>query len=291
MKLSLLLFAVLGIFIYPGCDSDAQTLTTNSNQPASPQGAIAQAKVPVTVIPSLAHNEDYNQIILDIILHMPPGGGYSVKKIALDNLRASVTFKLISSTPKLDIVPVNAEPSFCSGATYLVFLELVQHLLDEKKLLLSANDVQSLLIKGQSDGEGVWGRWNANGPGTARLFYELGMGKSFQSLTSAKPGDFVKLFWTDQIGAKEFGHSVIFLGTRATPQGGVIRIWSSNLNVGYSEKEVPLGKIKRMLFSRVLNPSALQFVSRLPKRDAYLASMLSNASTQEEMSDMVGDKH
>jgi hypothetical protein len=161
--------------------------------------------------------------------------------------------------------------------------------MEERKLLLSANDLQSLLIKGQSDGESVWGRWNANGPGTARLFYELGMGKNFHSLTSAKPGDFLKIFWTDQIGVKEFGHSVIFLGTRATPQGGVIRIWSSNLNVGYSEKEIPLGKIKRMLFSRLLNASALQFVSRLPKRDAYLASMLTNASTQEEMSIMVGD--
>jgi hypothetical protein len=51
---------------------------------------------------------------------------------------------------------------------------------------------------------------------------------------------------------------------------------------------VPLVKIKRMLFSRLMNPSALQSVSLLPKRDAYLAGMLTNTSTQEEMSVMVG---
>lgn len=232
--------------------------------------------------------ETSNQMVLDVVRRMPQKGGYSVKRIALENLIGSVGIKASASSPVLELTPEKAKPSFCSGATYLVFVGVIQDLLAKKKLQLSSNDLKSLLIKGQSDGEGVWGRWNANGPGTARLFYELGLGRNFQSLTLAKPGDFLKLFWNDQIGAKEYGHSVIFLGTRATPEGGMIQIWSSNLDVGYSEKEVPLGKVKRMLFSRLLNPSAIQSVSQLPRRDDYLASLLTNSSTEEQMSVMVG---
>jgi hypothetical protein len=62
------------------------------------------------------------------------------------------------------------------------------------------------------DGESLWGRWNANGPGTARLFYELGLGRNFTSFSAARPGDFLKIFWTDAVGKNENGHSVIFLG-------------------------------------------------------------------------------
>ena len=267
----------------------AQALLPNNNPTARESvGAGMQSIFPAKVTPGGKPDVTCNQLILDIILHMPHGGGYSVKKSALDKLKAAIAIKPSPSSPSLNLMPERVKPSFCSAATYLVFLELLQTLLEYKKLRLSTDDIQLLLIKGQSDGEGVWGRWNANGPGTGRLFHELGLGENFQSLTLAKPGDFLKLFWTDQIGAKECGHSVIFLGAHATPQGEVICIWSSNLKVGYSEKEVPMARIKRMLFSRLLNPSAIQSVSLLPKRDAYLASMLTKASSPEEMAVMVG---
>ena len=34
--------------------------------------------------------------------------------------------------------------------------------------------LSSLLVTGQADGTGVWGRWNSNGPGTGRLFWPSG---------------------------------------------------------------------------------------------------------------------
>jgi hypothetical protein len=37
--------------------------------------------------------------------------------------------------------------------------------------------VCGIISSSQRDGAGIWGRWNANGPGTARLFYELGLGQ------------------------------------------------------------------------------------------------------------------
>ena len=256
-------------------------MDTNSAEASRP--FVEQAPVPFRQT-----DKTCNQRILDVIRLMPQGGGFSAKKPALDNLRAAVKLDLSAASPELVFTPEVAKPSFCSGATYLVFIGLVHDLLAEKKLQLSTDDLRALLIKGQADGEGVWGRWNANGPGTARLFHELGLGINFQSLDSARPGDFLKVFWNDQIGAKEFGHSVIYLGKRETPEGEVIRIWSSNSGVGFGEKEVPLHKIKRMLFSRLLAPSSLRSISRLPAKDAYLASMLTNSSTEEEMSTMVG---
>src|SRR5256885_5765061 len=50
--------------------------------------------------------------------------------------------------------------------------------------------LDELMIRdGQRDGEGIWGRWNANGPGTARLFQELGIGRNFVDVSQAQPGE------------------------------------------------------------------------------------------------------
>jgi hypothetical protein len=246
------------------------------SQPASAQPAPSKTE------------ENINSMILDIVHQMPQGGGYSVKHPAMVAMISAVSLDAVGSPSPLSIKPALAKPSFCSEATYLVFIALVNELQAKKTINLSSEDLKALLITGQPDGEGIWGRWNANGPGTARLFYELHLGRNFQSLSQAQPGDFLKIFWTDEIGAKEFGHSVIFLGTHATPEGQVMRIWSSNSGVGYSEKDVPMTKIKRMLFSRLSDPSALKSIAQLPRKDAYLAGLMTNVSSEEEMSSMVG---
>ena len=77
--------------------------------------------------------------------------------------------------------------SFCSGATYLVFIKAIEELRDRGQLQLDFATLNQLIIRDQHDGEGVWGRWNANGPGTARLFYELGLGRNFADFAQASP--------------------------------------------------------------------------------------------------------
>ena len=79
-------------------------------------------------------------------------------------------------------------------------------------LRLNDETLDQLMIRGQRDGAGIWGRWNANGPGTARLFYELGLGRNFDDFEAAQPGDFMKIFWSEEVGRAEHGHSVIYLG-------------------------------------------------------------------------------
>ncbi len=136
--------------------------------------------------------------------------------------------------------PALAPPSYCSAATYLVLLKVIERAQASGALISMRNRSRPAL---QRDGEGVWGRWNANGPGTARLFYELGAGKNFTDWNEAKPGDFLKLFWRDAVGSNEFGHSVVYLGTET--RGGVefVRYWSSNKPDGFGEKSVAKSKV------------------------------------------------
>jgi hypothetical protein len=142
---------------------------------------------------------------------------------------------------------------------------------------------QALLARGQPDGVGVWGRWNANGPGTARLFAELGVGRNFVDWEQARAGDFMKIWWSDEIGKLERGHSVIYLGRES--RGGVeqVRFWSSNKPGGYGEKTVPRAKIAWAVFSRFEKPEAITRVESLPARDTFLANMLRVRSSRREV--------
>lgn len=220
---------------------------------------------------SLRAETDFNARVLATIPHVPPGGGYSVTSETSEKLRSAVQ----NSGGDLILRPKRAMPSYCSGATYLIFLNAVRPNLTPEVAARLA-DMQ------KADGHGVWGRWNANGPGTARLFHELGLGRNFTNLAEAKPGDFLKIFWRDAVGKNEFGHSVIFLGTETKDGEPHVRFWSSNKPEGYGEKSVPLSKCKRLLFSRLEHPERIKLVTDLPEKDAYLASLLTVESSFTE---------
>jgi hypothetical protein len=217
-----------------------------------------------------------NRIVIDSIASMPKQGGYSTSGISNQQLLRAVS----TSGGILRVEPSRAIPSYCSEATYLVFLKTLGRL-QQQGLTLSPETLMALRPAGQPDGVGIWGRWNANGPGTARLFHELGLGTNFSDLNRARPGDFLKVFWTDQIGASEHGHSVIFLGTESVDGVSFLRFWSSNLHVGYGEKSVPLNRIRRMLFSRLESPGNIN--RPLPRRDSYLSQLERISSTPTEM--------
>src|SRR6478672_11286746 len=156
-----------------------------------------------------ANAESYNSLILEQMRKMPSGGKYSVSNVAKIKLQSSAHFE----SGKFLVAPTKPYVSFCSGATYLVFIKTIEELRDRGQLELDYATLNQLIIRDQHDGEGVWGRWNSNGPGTARLFHELGLGRNFTDFSQARPGDFMKIFWSDEIGKLERGHSVVFLGT------------------------------------------------------------------------------
>ncbi|HEY2800327.1 MAG TPA: hypothetical protein VGI85_07015 [Chthoniobacterales bacterium] len=225
-----------------------------------------------------------NAVILQQVKAMPHGGNYSASRAATIRLQSAAHFE----SGKFFILPGSASPSYCSGATYLVFMKTVEALRDRGDLQLNYETLDQLMIRGQRDGEGIWGRWNANGPGTARLFYELGIGRNFDDFDEAEPGDFMKIFWSPEVGSEEHGHSVIYLGTETKMGLEYVRFWSSNIPFGYGEKSVLRSKIVHAIFSRLYTPVNLEKIKSAPETDHYLASLVRVRSSYPEAREKCG---
>lgn len=232
----------------------------------------------------VARADNFNDVVLQQVASMPQGGGYSATSRAHEALASAVRIGL----QNVSIQPGRAVPSYCSGATYLVFLKTLGELQRRGTLPINRDQWAALLPLRLADGEGAWGRWNANGPGTPRLFFELGLGRNFTSFEEARPGDFLKIFWTDSVGQNEHGHSVIFLGLESKDGVDSVRFWSSNKPGGYGEKSVPRSKIARAIFSRLEKPANLSGLAALPRRDPYLAGLLTKNSSYAEALRMSG---
>ncbi len=227
------------------------------------------------LMPQFSFAGDYNDVVLEQVNRMPKGGRYSVSHFAKIRLQSSAHFE----SGKFFVIP--SGPSFCSGATYLVFIKTIEAFANMASFG-SNSTLEHLIIRDQRDGEGVWGRWNANGPGTARLFHELDLGPNFDNFDRAKPGDFMKIFWSRQVGRNEHGHSTIFLGMENRPDGQYVRYWSSNVPSGFGEKSVPRSKIAYAIFSRLETPANLARIDGAPVVDAYLASLIRSRSSISE---------
>lgn len=205
-------------------------------------------------------------MVLASVRSMPKGKGYDASQAAVDRLAASVSMK--NGIIKQDLKA--AKSTFCSGATYLVFLRTIDQLRLRNSTFLPEEKYARFATLGVKDGEEIFGRWNANGPGTAKLFADLNCGINFTSYDHAQSGDFLKIWWTEAIGKKERGHSVIYLGAN----GDQIHYWSANQPEGFGRKSVTKSKIKHVLFSRLTKPSKLINANRLAAKDQFLANML-----------------
>lgn len=221
---------------------------------------------------------DINGMILAEVAKIPDGGKYAANRVAILRLKATAHFE----QGKFFTIPDAPFPSFCSGATYLIFIRTIEDLRRMNAISLSSAALTELIIRGQADGVGVWGRWNANGPGTARLFHELGLGRNFTDYDEARPGDFMKIFWTDEVGKAERGHSVIFLGRETKDGEEMVRYWSSNVPDGYGAKWVARKKIANAIFSRLERPENLNGTMEMPTKDPYLGSLLETRSSFAE---------
>jgi hypothetical protein len=224
----------------------------------------------------------FNDRVMETVEAMPAGGGYEVSRNAAHRLCSSVN---TGTDGRLVVKADLAQPSYCSGATYLVFLKALQPELDavpnrETRTALA----ECLGIRNQPDGVGIWGRWNANGPGTAKFFADARLGRSFRDHGRARPGDFLKIWWKPPIGRDEAGHSVIYLGPGNTPEGDPgLLIWSSNKPLGYGKKVVPFSKISSCMFTRCEHPENIENLLTLPDRDVFLADMLKRNATSAEL--------
>ncbi len=230
-----------------------------------------------------ASQPDWNATVLASIRKMPRGGGYAVTSAAGLKFRDAVK----PGRGRLTVNASTAVPSYCSSATYLLLLNVINQAASAGAVRLDEAAVLALTPRQAADGHGIWGRWNANGPGAAGLFNELGVGTNFTSIDSARAGDFLKIFWTDAVGKHERGHLVVYLGTETRDDGEWIRFWSSNKPDGYGEKAVHSSKIARMIFSRLTNPAGFANAAKLPRVEPYLASLLEVESSFQEATQKV----
>ena len=248
--------------------------------------------------PATFASTPFNSLVIQTIHEIPQGGGYSTARDAFDGLKNRIQIKN-------DLISVDhllKGPSFCSGATYIVFLKTLEKLHQKKQINIAPATAKQLLITNDNgtalpDGFGVWGRWNANGPGTAGLMNDLKMGDNFSddAFRAARPGDFLKIFWTSGRGVGKFerGHSVVFTGV--LPRGATgadvkkVCYWSSHgyedgRESGFGEKCSDRTEIQDMIFSRLQKPKNINQVLQpgYQFENKYLSSLLDVESTIEE---------
>lgn len=193
----------------------------------------------VSAIAGDREDMSWQQAILAAIDSFPDHGGYYTggkpnelfARTTWRGLYDAYQMGMDDERPRFD--PELAQPSFCSSATYGVLIKALliwdtKHRISREawinmKPRVGVADVFNPDGRGQDDGEGFWGRANANGPGLGVLVRELGAGYSFTAYRGAKsernretpderylsdaewcaldvwsralPGDLMKIFW------------------------------------------------------------------------------------------------
>ena len=176
--------------------------------------------------------------------HAMDGGGYFVGKDSLPT-ESPIGYDLALSAQALLKAPRTT--SYCSGATYAVFMETLNILLPQVQKELSPARFEAVRMQEpdggrREDGVKAWGWWNADGFGSHFCLVQyLKMGcevKPGQLLA----GDFVNISWKSGLG-----HSVVFLGWTEKEQDKKMLYWSSQRSTnGMADQLVSLQRIKEI---------------------------------------------
>lgn len=215
-----------------------------------------------------------NQLILRAVAQIPDGQGFGRGDGRIDALASAI--EVLPN--QIRVSPNKAGPTFCTAATYLVLWTAIAELTNTGQLKLDEDALEALQVRSKQqmpDGTGVWGRWNADGPGAAVVFKELGLGTNRTDIRDALPGDFVKISWNQSVGKGERGHLGIFDSERdcrvpgnATHRERHICFWSSQSGndlavpedhkgtAGFGVKCVPQSKVVRAIYSRLESVAA-----------------------------------
>ena len=283
----------LSLYATPSSPQNSSPCHKKSNDKQNPQHLETSQHFILLSPEEQAKLPPFNKALLQALTKIPPAGGYALNRKAIRNL-AHEAIQWNPATQELLLFPKKAQPSFCSSACYLAFLLALKE--EEKRLKKRyPPDFWSYCaVKvGQKDGHQAWGRFNANGPGIAKWIADLKAGENFSSPEEALPGDFLKIFWNDEIGAKERGHFVIFLKVIPAPpipkdkekpphSEAQLVFWSSNTPKGYGQKIIPISQAKRLIFTRLTRPEALHHYAQLPACDEWLSSLLQKRISPQE---------
>lgn len=242
-----------------------KTRRTGTRVPAHPQQAIS-----------------FSSLVVRACAEMPRGGGYAANTDTIHHLSTNAVH-WDKAAQRLHVNLAAAQPSFCSSACYVALLRALELWQLHIRRHLAPEAWQALDMAEQKDGIGVWGRANSNGPGFAKLVHDLQAGRNFEDVRLARPGDFLKFFWTEEIGCSERGHQVVYLGTETKDGKPCIRYWSSNSPDGYGVKSTPAAEMHHMIFTRITRPEMFARAARLPEADEWLSDMQKKPFTYDEI--------
>lgn len=272
-----------------GTSSLRQTFTALLVAAALSTGAHANTNAPNS---TACQDVDYNAMILEIIAGLPKGGGYSVRasRVALP------VISVHQLGAHLGMHVRDGHPSHCTSATYALFTHLAARLHNSGKISLGLDQIRALQpVKAKPDGtplrdgQGPFWIFNANGAGAAAFLKHTGTGISFRDdeLNHARPGDFLKIFWNENVGIETYkngninrsksekGHQVVYTGRKTIAGTEMICFWGSQkqgrtkrgkrrearyfaaqpggkVHNGYGEVCRPRADIKHMIFSRIV---------------------------------------
>ena len=318
--------AVLKYFVKSGMKKKMTADNTAKKPDADPSSALYQELFRKTLYPTgtalpktyvtTGTPKTWNEILLRVISETKNGGGYYTgsrkdeehPRTTAEGLAEA--FAMGKEGVSIDLS--KARPSYCSSAVYMVMLKTL--LMWDQSGAISEKAWENLrpypqkgmAYPAQNDGVGCWGRANANGPGAAVLVRELKAGKNlyigapseykkagsyWNAWAKAEPGDLLKIFRTKDIGTKERGHMVVYLGHRyALDRDGkrddVIYYWSSQSSTdGYGIASCPASEIFRAVLTKVKDPAAFDNAKTIAPTDTdpWLASLISghNAGAKE----------
>lgn len=224
-----------------------------------------------------------NKIVLEVVSQMPNEGGYELTIVPAKKMRDAFSWK----NEILTLNPFKAVPSYCTTATYMVFFKVLEKYWELNNITPSLNTQQKLKPNLEDDGTRIWGRWNSNGPGTAKLLADAQIGTNFDDINNAIPGDFIKIFWNGLVGKLEKGHTGIYLGKKIINGQEMLHFWaSSNSTSGFSERIIPMKDAKKILFSRLDQIENYERIGDLPDVDNFLADMLVRESSWDEVKEV-----
>ena len=284
--------------------------------------AVTQEEKPSEDIPKEVTFNDY---ILRTVMLMEDGGGFYAGRQEKEEFEhdawQGLDQAVILDDGKVKIDMSKANPSFCSSAIYIALLKSLKDWDQDNRISYEAWEnlkpytVEDRKWRIQGDGEGCWGRANANGPGLAVLINELKAGTNtylapryeysskdeyYEAWRNIEPGDILKLFWNRYIGAddehSERGHIVIFLDMKEIidetwKKDAIIYYWSSNgsgfmPDKGYSIGKARLSEIYRAVATHIDDPAAFDNAKNIMPDDAndWLVSLYDgHLASEEEM--------
>jgi hypothetical protein len=204
--------------------------------------------------------DGYNREILkaiDIVQKSAiDGGGYFIG-IKADPPESPIGYNLSLLGNKLLEAP--RKTSYCSGATYAVFIEALNLILADKQQNIPPNNIEAMRMqepdgRRREDDVKFWGKWNTDGYGNhIALVQYAGIGKQI-SAEDARPGDFVNISWV-----KGGGHSTIFLGFYIDEHKdtNIVYFSSQKGTNGLGDQIVNINKVEELMFVRLTEPEKL----------------------------------